>query len=349
MSKKIEVSSELLKQIIDCYVNKQLSLERVIHKLNLPFGRNVLKRILTENDVRIRTYKEAYSKVIIKVPIEKDIENEIIKLYNNGYSIEKIQRELIKYFSTDKIKDILLKNNIPLRTLKESMQTKIQFEERKFPVYDDYCLESHNGSWLLGFIAADGYLPIAKGAKNRIVISLAEKDKEILEKIAKEIKYEGEIKKYLASDQKHYFVSLAFTSEKIRKKIENYGIINSKTFKLQHLPNIPKEYMIDFIRGFFDGDGCIYEANDRINPLRISITCASYDFLKEIADFLEQNFKVAHKNLNKDHNNYYISYGYKDSKKICNAFYNNNFISLQRKKDKYYKIINSTRLNIPQG
>lgn len=349
MSRKIEVQPELLEQIIDCYVNKQLSLEKTIYELKLPFGRNTLKRILTENGVRIRTYKEAYN-MGIRTPIEKDIVNEIIKLYKNGYSIERIQKELVQYFSTDKIKTILLENNICLRTLEESMQTKIQFEERKFPVFDDYCLESHNGAWLLGFIAADGYLPITKGAKNRIIISLAEKDKEVLERIAKEIKYDGEIKRYLSADQEHYFVSLAFTSKKIRQQIESYGIINSKTFKLEHLPNIPKEYMIDFIRGFFDGDGSIYRRTDSLtNPLRISITCASYNFLEEIAIFLEQNLKVAHKNLNKDHNNYCISYGHKDSKKICDAFYNNDFISLKRKKDKYYEIINSTRLNIPQG
>lgn len=347
MSRKVEVSQELLKQIIDCYVNKQLSLEKTIHELKLPFGRNPLKRILTENGVRIRTYKEAYNSGI-KVSIEKDTVNEIIKLYNNGYSIERIQKELIQYFSTDKIKAILLENNISLRTLEESMQVKVQFEERKFPVFDDYCLESHNGAWLLGFIAADGYLPMTKGAKNRIVISLAEKDREILEKIAKEIKYDGEIKRYLAPDQIHYFVSLAFTSKKIRQQIESYGIINNKTFKLRHLPNIPKEYMIDFIRGFFDGDGSIYAIDRPTSPLRISITCASYDFLEEIAIFLEENLKVAHKNLNRDHNNYCISYGHNDSKKICDAFYNNNFISLKRKKDKYYEIINSTRLNIPQ-
>lgn len=346
MSKKAEVSSELLEQIIDCYVNKQLSLEKTIHELKLPFGRNPLKRILIENGVRIRTYKEAYN-TGTRTSIEKDMVNEIIKLYNNGYSIERIQKELMQYFSTDKIKNILLENNVSLRTLEESMQVKIQFEERKFPVFDEYCLESHNGAWLLGFIAADGYLPITKGAKNRIIISLAEKDKEILERIAKELRYEGEIKRYLASDQKHYFVSLAFTSKKIRQKIEQYGIVNNKTFKLQHLPNLPKEYMIDFIRGFFDGDGSVYMTDRPSSPLRISITCASKGFLEEIANFLEQNLKVAHKNLNKDHNNYCISYGHKDSEKICDAFYNNNYISLQRKKDKYYEIINSTRLNIP--
>ncbi|AXF52525.1 MAG: LAGLIDADG-like domain protein [Caudoviricetes sp.] len=347
MSKKIEVSQELLEQIIDCYVNKQLSIEKTIHKLKLPFGKNPLKRILKENNVRIRTYKEAHN-IGIRAPIEKDVVNEIIKLYNNGYSIERIQRELIQYFSTYKIKKILMDNNVSLRTLEESKETKIQFEERKFPVFDDYCLESHNGAWLLGFIAADGYLPVTRGAKNRIIISLAEKDKEILERIAKEIKYEGEIKKYLASDEKHYFVSLAFTSKKIRQKIEDYGITNDKTFKLQHLPNIPKEYMIDFIRGFFDGDGSVYAIDRPTSPLRISITCASNEFLEEIAIFLEQNLGVAHKNLNRDHNNYCIAYGHKDSKKICDAFYNNDSISLKRKKDKYYEIINSTRLNIPK-
>lgn len=348
MSQRIEVSQELLEKIIDCYVNKQLSLEKTIHELQLPFGRNPLKRILTENGVRIRTYKEAYNSVVRK-SVEENIKEEIVRLYKNGYSIERIQKQLTQYLSSDKIKATLLDNGVRLRTLEESKKAQIQFEERKFPVFDDYCLESHNGAWLMGFIAADGYLPITKGAKNRIVISLAEKDKEVLEKIAKEIGYKGEIKRYLSPDKVHYFASLAFTSRKIRRQLESYGIVNNKTFQLHKIPDIPEEYVIDFIRGFFDGDGSVYRRKDTKNsPLKISITCASYEFLENIALFLEKKLGVAHKNLNRDHNNYAISYGHADSLKICEAFYNNDYLCSQRKKDKYYEIINSTRLNIPK-
>ena len=46
------------------------------------------------------------------------------------------------------------------------------YRDIRNPIDDDYVLESHNGAWLLGFVAADGYLPITRGAKNKIVIAL---------------------------------------------------------------------------------------------------------------------------------------------------------------------------------
>jgi len=56
VSKKIEVSEKLMNQIIDCYVNQQLSLQKTAQVLQLNFSLNVLKRLLREHNVHIRTY-----------------------------------------------------------------------------------------------------------------------------------------------------------------------------------------------------------------------------------------------------------------------------------------------------
>lgn len=89
MSKKIEVSKELMDQIIDCYVNQQLSLQKTSVKLNLPFTLNVLKRLLRENGVHIRTHKEAASHGL-RGPVPEVISKQIISLYSRGYSMERI-------------------------------------------------------------------------------------------------------------------------------------------------------------------------------------------------------------------------------------------------------------------
>lgn len=281
MSKKIEVPQELLDQIIDCYVNQQLSLEKTIAKLKLPFGRNPLKRILIENGTHIRTYKEA-ANTGIRQPIPEDMQKIIIDLYQKGYNIERIQKELTIYFSSDKIKKTLQENNIKLRTLEEAKKVQIDFEERKYPVDDNYVLESHNGAWLLGFIASDGYLPKTKGAKNRIVISLVRKDEDVLKLIAKELKYDGPIYQYTASDGKSLVSSLAFSSKKIRQQLEEkYHIVNNKTFLIHELPSsLPNEYMLDYIRGYFDGDGSVFKLKDK--KINMIITSANRDFLESV-------------------------------------------------------------------
>ena len=147
MSKKIEVSQKQLEEIIDCYVNKQYSLERTLKVLKLPFGRNPLKRILKENGVHIRTFKEAGK--IAKPPsikITQEISNQVVDLYNKGYSINRIQQALTDYFSSDRIKYILRSNNVKIRTLEEAKKLQVETEERTYIVNDDYCLESHNGA-----------------------------------------------------------------------------------------------------------------------------------------------------------------------------------------------------------
>ena len=340
MSKKAEVPQELLDQIIDCYVNQQLSLEKTIIKLKLPFGRNPLKRILTENGIHIRTYKEA-ANIGVRQPIPQDMQKIIVDLYQKGFSIERIQKELTVFFSSDKIKKTLQENNIQLRTLEEAKKVQIDFEERKYPVDDDYLLESHNGAWLLGFIASDGYLPITKGAKNRIVISLARKDEDVLKLIAKELKYEGPIYQYTASDGESLISTLAFSSKKIRRQLEEkYGIVNNKTFKIHELPsNLPNEYMLDYIRGYFDGDGSVFKLRDK--RINMSITSANKDFLESVQQYL-QRYDLSSR-IVPDHNTFDLKFGVKDSLKFGQLLYDNNYLALPRKKEKFYELSNLPR------
>lgn len=174
--------------------------------------------------------------------------------------------------------------------MEEAKQCQLLPETRKYLINDNYCLESHNGAWILGIYSADGYLPKKEnGSGNRIVLSLAKKDEEILYRIAKELEYEGPIKQYLASDHIHEFSSLAFTSKILRQQFEKYGIVNNKTFTLNKLPELPDEYMIDYIRGYVDGDGTIFEHHG--SP-RISITSACKPFLEEMQKYILEHYSI---------------------------------------------------------
>ena len=337
--KKIEVPQELQEKIIYLYVEKQYGLERIKKELHLPFGQTVIKRVLSENGIRIRTYLEAKSGVP-KIAVPQELQQQIIDAYNKGYGLNKIVKELQLIFSFDKVKSILEENGVKIRNLQESARVKIMPDLRKYPVNDDYELESHNGSWLMGFIAANGYLPITKGAKSRIIISVQRKDEEILHSIARELGYNGQIYQYVSSNG-YLESSLSFSSKKIREKLENYGIVNNKTFKLKRVPNLPKEYRMDFIRGFIDGDGSIY--NDRSkgkNHINISITCASKEFLEDIIKIIYEECGIGlNKTIYKDHNNYSVRYYVKESLILCDKMYNNNYLALPRKKGKYFSII----------
>lgn len=344
MANKKNVPQEHQQFIIDLYVNKQYGFGKIKQKLkeqNLTYSDRIIKRILHENNIHIRNFNEA--KVgRYKLEVSEELKDEICDLYLKGYGLEKIVEILQTSFSFDKIKSILQERNIHIRTLQESAQIKIMPDLRKYPINDNYNLISHNGAWILGMYAADGYLPITKGAKYRITLSLAEKDEEILHRIAAELEYEGPIYHYKQKlkGEDYPFVSLSFSSKILREKFESYGIVNAKTFKLEHLPSIPDEYMLDFIRGFIDGDGSIM--GSKTTKVCLSITCASENFLKEIASFFKRNFNISEPTIHQDHNNKSIRYYKQDTLTIGALLYHNDYLALERKKKHFLAIENSS-------
>lgn len=337
MGKKIKVPQELEKQIIDLYLQIH-NVTQIKKQLQLPFSTKVIKRILLEHNV----FKKGQGgRKPMEIPLE--LQKKIIELYKKGVSQEGIIKELNLSFGFNKVRKILVENNVHIRDNKEAYQVCKKPELRKYLVNDNYNFNSHNGAWILGMYAADGYLPITKGAVNKIILSLQKQDKEILEMIAKELEYTGPIHEYI-SVEGYPFVSLSITSKKLRQEFEKYGIVNKKTFKLHKLPSLlPKKYMIDYIRGFFDGDGSIYYDKEK-KCYYSSFCCANKSFLLDIAQFLHDNYGLKIPTVSEDvrhqHINYSIRYYKYDTLKLGEIFYNNNYLALPRKKNKYLQANN---------
>lgn len=335
---KVIVPQELQDQIIDLYVNKQYGRMKIKKELNLPFGDTVIKRIIQEKNIHVRNFNEA--KVgRYKQEVDENIQQQIIRLYNQGYGLEKIVDILKLHFSFDKVRTILEDNNIHIRTVQESAQVKIMPDLRKYSINDDYNFNSHNGAWILGMYMADGYLPNTKGAKNRIVLTLQRRDEDCLDLIKQELNYTGPIYQFESSNG-YEESSLAFTSSKIRETFENYGIVNRKTYKEIHIPDISDEFKIDFIRGFFDGDGSIYEV-EKEKKIGSSFTCACSSFLEEISNYLYQNYEITKPTINSIEREmiiHDIKYFKQNTLKLGEILYNNNYLALPRKKNKYFEL-----------
>lgn len=337
---KILVPKELQDQIIDLYTNQLKNRKEIRTILKLPFGDSVVLRILKEHNIKIRSNPGAAKGGRKRDEISKEITEQIIEKYCEGYGLDKISNLLNLNYSFDKVKRVLIENKIQRRTIQESAKVKKMPDLRKFSINDDYDFNSHNGAWLLGFIAADGYLPVTKGARNRVTITLARKDEEILYQIAKELNYSGNITQFETAEG-YLCSSLSFTSKTLRKKIESYGIGNNKTFKLSSLPKaLPKEYMIDYIRGFIDGDGSIIEPKGK--KIIITLVCASESFLKDLTAFLHNEYHLSQPFVHcqeRVHKIYNITYYTKDSFKLGQLMYCNEYLALERKKQHFLKIL----------
>lgn len=339
MGKKIEVPQELREQIVYLYQKKGYGLEKIKKELKLNWNQTVIKRVLKEEGVQLRTYKEAMAVMDKKMKVPRQVELRIIEAYQKGWGLDKIVKELELPFGFDKVKSILKDNNIHIRNIQEAHAVATVKDLRKYPINDNYCLESHNGAWLIGFLAADGYLPVTKGARNRVVLRLSEKDENVLHLIAKELEFKGPIARYEGRLGENIYneVSLAFSSKTLREQLENYGVVNNKTFKFNHIPNLPEEYIIDFIAGLFDGDGSIGICHN--GRLFWGLTSASKELLKEIELFLHNKYGTPLNKIYPDKNVYVLRFGARqDILKLGEAFYNNNYLRLPRKRNKYLSI-----------
>lgn len=338
---KIIVPQELQQQIVQLY-NQGKTRKDIRLSLQTPFGDSVIKRILLENGCTIRTSPGAQKGGRKKEEVDIADQQKIIKLYNQGYGLNYISKQMGKVFCADKVRRVLKDNNIRLRDFKEAIKIKPEDEVdlRKYKINDDYIFESHNGAWLLGLLASDGYLPDTRGARNRVVLSLARKDEEVLYRIKEELEYTGPIYQYTSNG--FPVSSLTFNSKKIRNNLEKYGIVNNKTFKIKSLPyDLPQEYMIDYIRGYFDGDGCIH--GGRRKKVYMSLVSASKDFLEGVATYLSETYNLPFAKVVKDHNYFSINYYKASTLFLGNLFYNHDYLALKRKQEHYFEILKETQ------
>lgn len=225
-------------------------------------------------------------------------------------------------------KRILQEHNIHIRTNGEAHK-KYEIDEIFFSN------ENSDMAYVLGFIAADG--SISKDS-NRIKIGLSAKDIKQLELIKKLMKISHPIKNYTNADN-FEIAELTWTCHKHKIDLAKYGVIPKKTYTFKFPINLSKEYWADFIRGYFDGDGCItgIEPEWKICSYRI-------DILEKINTFFEENGikpSIIHKR--KGQELYDLRYASKnDLIKIYNLLYYNESVPCmlrKRKKFESYKMI----------
>lgn len=137
---------------------------------------------------------------------------------------------------------------------------------RKWKVNENYFekIDSDDKAYWLGFMCADGNVEHPKCCKNarRLKIILAWKDKELLEKLKTKISSDFKIRSELSHDHpSSKFAVLEINSVKIASDIKKLGCIENKTLQLQFPTEtqVPLKFQYAFIRGYFDGDGCVWE------------------------------------------------------------------------------------------
>lgn len=132
--------------------------------------------------------------------------------------------------------------------------------------FSEYSAES---AYWAGFLAADGNLRISHSNCRCIRVYLSIVDKVHLEKFKR---FLGSGHK-IATPVKYPRCSLEFVSEKIYDDlVSKYNLTPRKSMTYQFPTQVPDEYLPHFMRGYFDGDGCLCETFQNKNSTTASYT-----------------------------------------------------------------------------
>ena len=213
-------------------------------------------------------------------------------------------------------------------------------------------------AYILGFYIADGCIN-----GNKFVITLSEKDKEILEKIRD---YMSPVTKLCYKPERvnkagittHPMYSFSFACKEIVSRLEELGLGQKKTYLEKSIKNIvPKEFMWDFIRGYWDGDGNINssevtkkvmlkngeEATYQYNNIGFTIISKDPLILEEINDFFLESGISTHVYPDNKGNYLVGTHSKSEVEKIYNHLYTSSNLFLNRKRIKFDGIMKIPR------
>lgn len=189
-------------------------------------------------------------------------------------------------------------------------------------------IDTEEKAYWLGFLFADGNV---SSTINNVELSLAEHDKEHLEKYRKFLKSKSEVKTgTITVDNKVYKrCRLAVTNVHFKQRLIELGCVPNKTQTLEFPDDVFENdsLVYPFIRGYVDGDGCISFTPSGRNTLEI---IGTKEFLSKIK-LLFPEFKAYIKDKRWKGNTYVLRCSCDSADKVLKDLYFNSNIYLQRK------------------
>lgn len=159
---------------------------------------------------------------------------------------------------------------------------------RLYHVNDNYfdVLDTPNKAYILGLLYSDGCNYVKS---NYMFIELQDRDKAILEKIAKEMEITYPLIENKLHDKNPNWKNtyrLNWHSEHMSKRLCELGVVPKKSLIIQFPQWMPDELMPHFMRGLMDGDGLIWAKGGRY-----FITIASSkEFCEDLQAYVYNHF-----------------------------------------------------------
>lgn len=262
-----------------------------------------------------------------------------------------IDRTLIKntgVYNKELLENI--KNKIGKETIKSNLFRKDFFE----------VIDTEEKAYWLGFLYADGCVSVYKSKKTgkekamSLSVELSNKDMEFLQKLKNQLGSEKELKERVIENKgkKYFSVRLSICNTNLCRDLINKGCIPRKSLILKFPDNtqVPKHLTNHFIRGYFDGDGCVSFTESKSKDKRYNIVrdtknyvvgfVGTEDMLKSINKQFVENANCSEITLRKKGKAYQLNFtGINNFVNIFEYLYKDANIFMDRKAIKFIETI----------
>ena len=264
---------------------------------------------------------------------------EIIQLYSEGYS----SREVAKLVNSNQrtVLDVLCEHAIKRKSYDDFRKNTFDFNYFKI-------VDAPDKAYFLGFMYADGNVYPKNGL---VQISLEKGDEYILNKFKECIKLSDTLKVIKATGETRGGITskkdlslFRISSKELCLQLINLGCIPAKSLilKFPTEEQVPKEFHSHFIRGVFDGDGCVSLPKNgqcmfSIIGTKDLVNCIQEVLIKECG----VNKTIISKSNDSGNNTYTLCYcGANNLKRIKDYLYKDcEDLYLTRKKEKFDTIV----------
>lgn len=243
------------------------------------------------------------------------------KMYDNGMSYTAIGKEL------NKNRQIVSKHIKAKKENKPIVNHNLLNSKMYHDIFE--IIDTEEKAYWLGLLYADGNVSYDRTS---IALRLKEEDLYHIESFKKFLNASNKIHRKI-KDNKYISYELAFRSKKMRNSLIDKGCFprKSEILKFPTEKQVPKHLIHHFIRGYFDGDGCITTSNNGTGVSVEILGCK--DFLSDLIqlDLFKRNklYSFKHSDVKR------VSYSGAKAINILNYIYKDATIYLHRKHDRY--------------
>ena len=234
----MKITDDLREFVINSYVENKLSATKIAKAIGTTAA--TVCSYLRDNGIVVENRQNK---------LNFDLDRDIIPKYNQGISLSKLAKEFETTVQT-------LSKKLKERGIEViNRQNLTKFNENIFDIID-----SEDKAYWLGFIFADGYI---SSRDNGFELSLSAEDTEHLVKFNTFMQHNKDnvkIGKAKCNGKEYTRCRWGVVNKHLWNTLNNLGCTPQKSNILK-FPNLEifsdRKLIIAFIRGYFDGDGCI--------------------------------------------------------------------------------------------